>query len=274
MSLDILIGVTEEGNDLRLDVDTSGHMAIQGMTRSGKSVLTYVLVAHAVTMPGVLVAGCDPTGILLGPLQQAEESELRAVGLADPRSHANTVGALVEEMDRRIASLYAPESGLFRDKLAADDFANGVPLILAIFEEYPGLLAALDDDDRLHGRKPDARLGNRVRVGVRRLIQEGAKVGIRVVLIAQRMDAAIIGGAERSNLATRVSMRVDNADALRMLHPGATSELLERVEHFPPGRGYFESPQHPGAVFRADYMTYERYAKHIANPMKDEGKDQ
>ena len=86
-----------------------------------------------------------------------------------------------------------------------------------VLEEYPGELKQLRDFDAAQDRKRGERLEPTARAAVGRLVAEGAKAGVRVLLLAQRADAEFIDGASRSNFAARVSFRVDNADAVRML---------------------------------------------------------
>jgi S-DNA-T family DNA segregation ATPase FtsK/SpoIIIE len=163
--------------------------------------------------------------------------------------------AVVREMDGRIVGLLASD----RDKL--DDFTADLPLLVVVMEEYPGLLGAAEAQDAAEGRKPAERLASRLQRNVRRLIQEGAKVGVRVILVAQRMDAATVGGAERSNLGARFTLRVDNADAVKMLHPNASLEQIATVSGFDPGTGLVEMPGIPLQRFKADYLDYGNYSR-------------
>ena len=98
---------------------------------------------------------------------------------------------------------------------------------------------------------------------VRRLVQEGAKVGVRLVLIAQRMDASIVGGAERSNLGCRITLRVDNGDAVKMLHPQAPPEVVEAISRFSKGRGIVDLPGEPLTVMQSDLMDYAGYVRAV-----------
>ncbi|MBR5950501.1 MAG: hypothetical protein IKZ87_03605 [Actinomycetaceae bacterium] len=262
------LGVLENGRELSLDVLAPWHVALQGQSRSGKSNSAYVLLGRLSRFENVLVCGCDPTGLLLMPWQSYPFPEWRACGGSS--DFVGVIESLVGEMDRRIALLVSGmESGVYADKLS--EFTLEMPLLVVVLEEYPGLLSFLDSQDKALGRKAGDAYGARVRVGVRRLIQEGAKVGVRVVMIAQRFDASIVGGAERSNLGTRISHRVDNLDAIRMLHPSADSELMERVGTFEPGYGYIEQVGCEARVFRSYIADYGTYARTVVERGKSRG---
>ena len=252
-SLVVVLGRLEDASDFDVDLALAIHLAIQGASRSGKSVLTYLLLGEVASLPEVVVAGIDPTGLLFNGFKYAPRPELRHSLTNDLIAAADVLARVVTEMDERITGLL--NSG--RDKI--DAFTPERPLFLVMLEEYPGLLSAALTEDEANGRKAGVRVEPMLRLRVRRLIQEGAKVGIRVVLVAQRMSASAVGGDERSNIGTRISMRVDNADALKMLHGDVDDELVQQVRKFEPGVGLVERPGQPRMKFRADYTTYQDY---------------
>lgn len=56
------LGITELGTGFNIDFNDAWHYAIQGMTRSGKSVLVYSLLAPLAACDNVRICGVDPTG--------------------------------------------------------------------------------------------------------------------------------------------------------------------------------------------------------------------
>jgi len=223
---DIPMGRTEQGRMMNVNLAGSSHLIFQGQTRSGKSVATYGLLMQVAAMPDVLVTGCDPTGILLAPFHDSRHAEWQAMTTRDIDAHVAVLDRIVDEMDSRNSTL----ASRYLDKLSS--FTHDEPLILVVLEEYPGLLkaAAASKQDK------------DISVRVSRLLAEGAKAGIRVLMLVQRADASIVGGAERSNIATRLTLRVDNAAAVRMLHEGLSDDsLAEDMRTNPPGVGLFES---------------------------------
>lgn len=240
---DIPMGRTEHGKMIMLNLAGSSHIIFQGQTRSGKSVATYGLLMHAAAMPDVLVAGCDPTGILLAPFHDSRHAGWQALTTRDIDSHVDVLDRVVDEMDRRNASL-APR---YIDKLSS--FTPEEPLILVVLEEYPGLL----------NKAADTKQDKAISMRVSRLLAEGAKAGIRVLMLVQRADASIVGGAARSNISTRLTLRVDNSDAVRMLHEGLSDpSSAEEMRKSPPGVGLYESAG-PCYKLRTPFTMDSRY---------------
>lgn len=260
-----VLGRTSRGQDMALDIAGDPfHLACQGASRSGKSVALMGLLggyAPASRRGAVIVGGIDPTGLLLAPWADHPGSEFRALGLSNLDAVTAALSAAVSEMDRRIAWLM--DQG--RDKVTTpDDFAA----LFFVLEEYPGLVAALGSADA--PLKPGDRRLPMVKAGVQRLIQEGAKAGVRVLLLAQRMDASIVGGSERSNIGTRISLRVDNRDAVAMLHPDADTETVERIRGFAAGYAYVERPAEAPQIVRFDAVDYAEYRRVVMGGISDE----
>jgi len=251
--LAVRVGRCEDGSDLVIDLADPWHVGVQGMSRSGKSVLLYDLLAAAAGRDDVLLTGLDPTGILLAPWAHAPGADLRHCGTGDLDRAVEVVEALVALMDQRIGHLLATGT----DKVTPG--TSGMSVIVVVLEEYPGLVSVL----AAHDKATKTGLEGRVRLGVRRLVQEGAKAGVRVVMLAQRFDAAVVGGAERSNLGTRLSMRVDNGDAVRMLHPAATPVQVAELAAAEPGRGLVDTPGQPTRWFKADLTGYSQYREAV-----------
>lgn len=262
----ITLGRRQLGGDLVADLSDSWHWLIQGQTRSGKSVIAYNALAQIARHRDVAVAGVDPTGLLLGPWAGHSHGEWRANGAANPEAHVQVVERVAAEMDRRIGSYLGRATK--RDKLDAEHFAPDLPLILVVLEEYPGELKQLRDYDSAHDRKRGERLEPAFRAAVGRLVAEGAKAGVRVLLLAQRADAEYIDGASRSNFGARVSLRVDNADAVRMLFEQATPEEVEEITSLATGIGVCAFPGEPLSLFKGDYVTYQQYCDVIERHAK------
>lgn len=234
------------------------HLVIQGQTRSGKSVATYSLLSQVAAHPEVRVAGIDPTGLLLSPFARNGEPWV-VLGSSDEQveRYARLIASLVEEMGRRLEVLHSMETA---DKLEV--FSRDLPLLAVVLEEYPGIVQACTAYDST--RKPAERVGPAVTGGIARLVAEGAKVGIRVMLLAQRADASILGGAMRSNFPLRMSLRVDNNDAVRMLHPQAPEDLVDESRRFEQGEAIWQEPgaREPMKI-RGDLADYPRFATFV-----------
>lgn len=249
----IVFGRTEDG-PATWDPRFAAHVALQGATRSGKSELTYTLLGNLAGRSDVVVAGVDPSRVLLGPWGHQSRPDLRAVG-KDVDEALAVLTRLTDLMDERLNML--SESRL--DKF--DTFTEAFPLVVVVLEEYPGLLEACAAHDA--PLKPAERVRSRVEGAVAVLLRESAKVGIRVLLISQRMDASIVGGASRSQLGLRVTMRVDNADGVRMLHELASPDDIATVPLFGPGRCLVQQPGQPLTIVQADRTEYTTYLTRV-----------
>ncbi|WP_145981472.1 hypothetical protein [Pseudonocardia sp. HH130629-09] len=170
------------------------------------------------------------------------------LGLGDPGVIAEHVGRLVDDMDKRISSIP-------RDRDCLPD-ADG--LLFVVLEEYPGLLRYLD--------AADTKIGKRVRGYVARLLAEGRKAGVRVVLVAQRAEASVIGSTERGQCSTRLSFRVDNHDAVKLLHPDTDQDTAAAHASALPGIALVSSPGRPLTRVRAPWIGgYGEYVSRIGS---------
>lgn len=238
----LLLGVDEVGNRYQSSPVDLIHLAIQGATGSGKSIFTYGLLAQLVRCPNVLIGMSDPTGLLARPFRGTVHEEWMTSGTANPDDHADSLERLVELMDQRIAML-PPR----RDQV---DINEGSPLIFYVLEEYPGLLRAADDGKRSGGRV------DRIKLLVSRLISEGRKAGIRLVLLAQRFEAAIVDGFTRDQCTVRMSFRVGNATSIEMLHPTGRAAAEEHAIS-PPGVALLSAPGVPLVRLKSPYLGHD-----------------
>jgi hypothetical protein len=243
----VLLGRDEGGQDVTVDPVDLPHMIVQGQTRSGKSTFLYALLAQLTRHDHVIVAGVDPSGITLRPFTGTRHEPWQALGLASLDGIEKVLAELVAEMDHRLAAM-----PLGRDILpvGADN-----PLIVAVLDEYPALLRAVD--------AADTKAGKRVRALVARLLAESHKVGFRVVLAAQRAEASIVGAAERAQCAGRLSFRVDSADSIKLLHPDADDYAAGHTSS-PPGIALLSWPGRPLSRVRAPYIDYAGFCAAVA----------
>lgn len=257
----VRLGVDEEGHPVLWSPEDAAHVALQGQTRSGKSALLYGLLGGLAGRQDCQVAGLDPTGVLLLPWYHAGNQHIATPstvpeGMALYEYFHATINDLVEVMDQRIMQL--AESG--KDKI--DQFSAEVPVMVVVLEEYPGLLRAASAEDAAEGRKPAERVAGRIEAAVGRLVAEGAKAGIRVLLLGQRLSAKALDTDSRSNFGVRISLRVDSPEALGMLHSNA-HEWAPEVAVFEPGMGLIERPDTGQLRFRSDLTTYETYTERV-----------
>lgn len=207
----------------------------------------------------VVVCGIDPTGILLTPFTHGRGGSWVVPTAKDGPRAVAVLDAITDYMDARIQGVLAQG----RDKI--DVFHESTPVVLVVMEEYPGLLSQLRKDDAREGRAVKDRCAPKVEAAVGRIIKEGAKAGVIALILGQRMSANAIDTDDRSNIPTRLTLRVDNGDAVRMLHDGIDTGGTEEVRQFPPGRALYEAPGVPLQRVQADFTTYDTYLARVAN---------
>lgn len=251
--LTVRMGRMATGEDATINVADSSHVIFQGMTRSGKSAACYVLTSQLVGLPQVQLWGIDPNRVFLDPLAAATNRARFSLG-SDPVAALELLREFVALMDQRMDLLGI--HGI--DKL--ENFEPEIPLCIFFLEEYGALIRAADAHDS--GAKPADKVKGKIKSLVGRLVSEGAKAGVRVVMIVQRADAEIVDGATRAQFGTRVTLAVDNGDAVRMLHPGAEPETVDSVRGFSPGRCLFWQHRRE-SVAQMDYLTYAGYRNRI-----------
>lgn len=237
------LGHGEDGRPVDLEIGSAAHVIVQGATRSGKSVALYGVLGQLARHPHAEVTGCDPTGLLLAPWVGRDAVVAPSLGAANAAAHVAVLERLTAEMDARVAGI--------RPGRDAVDLGPGCPLLVVVLEEYPGLLRLLDTTDK--------NLARLARGAVARLLAEGGKAGLRVVLVAQRAEANIIGGYERGQASHRLSFRVDTADAVKMLHPDVAAEVVADHAVAPDGVALLTAPGVPLLRFRAPFTPYGEY---------------
>ena len=95
-----------------------------------------------------------------------------------------------------------------------------------------------------------------------RLVTQSAKCGIRVLVIAQRMDASILQGVARSNIETRFLLRSDAA-GIEMMIPDLDDRQRAFLARARPGVGFMTAPCVPPTLFRGVALSYQQYLDQV-----------
>jgi S-DNA-T family DNA segregation ATPase FtsK/SpoIIIE len=256
----ILLGRAEDGTLIEHVLASPGHLAVQGQNGSGKTQLSYGLLAQLCAAADVLITGSDITGLLLGRVWDGSAHRpWQVTGSRDLVAHADHLDRLVAWMDSRLDAM-PPR----RDSITP---TTTNPLVLVVLEEFPGLLRAAQVKDR--------KLAERITSAVLRLLSEGRKAAFRVLMLAQRFEAnAVGGGYARDQFAVRLSFRVP-AESLAMLHGDDARALGAEHANAAPGVAYLSAPGHDCTRLRAPYVggygAYcDRIARHGRRPVTDE----
>lgn len=257
-------GLTESGDPLTLDV-RRGHMLLVGGTGAGKSTLAYRLAAAWAADPLVRVVAVDPSQLLGAPFAEAGSG---SCGEDGPQGYVDTLAGVVADMETRLQAL--------RDA-RTDDYAELVdaehPWLVVVVDEAPGLVTLLESDDRLTSRKPAERLAPQAQAHIRRLLLEGRKAGIRVVISQQRadIDGGLLSGAARDQAATQAVVLRSQPEGVRMLLPGVADsapDYTTRLPAAPPGVCLVQVPGQPLTWARTyaspEDETYRWWHDHVA----------
>jgi len=129
-------------------------------------------------------------------------------------------------------------------------------LILAVIEEFPGLVRLLSTST--------GGVEKRARALLARLFGESRMAGMRLLLIAQRADANIIGGFERDQCSHAISFRVGSLSALSMLHSDADKSIAAEHATARPGVALLSALGVPLLRFRAPLTSYRQYHAEVA----------
>jgi hypothetical protein len=240
----LVVGVDEYGDPVAFTPAALPHVACQGRTRAGKSTLLYALLRQAVTVPGVRLAGVDPSGVLWRALPS---DPLRVSGLSSIPDVVAVLESLVAEMDDRLGRLPWDDDRLPCGPDQPD------PWLLIVLEELPGLLAALTSADR--------KTAEYVKLLIGRLAAESHKVGMRLIMAAQRFDANSTAGATvRSNCGLRISFSVENRAAVEFLHDDAGPDVVAQHVNAEPGVCLVSAPGAALRRVRTPHVTYQEWA--------------
>lgn len=258
----VLVAQAEDGTEITLPWISAPNGVIQGATRSGKSVWCYSVLAQLAALDDVVIAGSDPSGLLLGrPYAGTRHHPWQVTGSREVFDHVRLLRRLVDKMDDRIAALPARA-----DKW--ETFTPDRPLVVVVLEEFAGLLRLASTVPAPPKGEPAAGIKPRDQLLALygRLVSEGHKAGFRLLVITQRADATVVGGFERGQLGLKLSFRVDDEEALPMLHGSAGRLLAATHRYAPPGVALMDTPsvplrrvrgpRLPGPTEEADYARY------------------
>lgn len=220
---DILLGYTEDGEPVVINLATGSHGAVQGVTRSGKSITVNTIFAHAALMPDVRMVIIDPN---LGAVAPWWRTAHTVSASTSPEEACTILEDLRAEMERRQGIFWAART----DKLV--DFTPDMPLILLAIDEVSNFTNWVDK-----------KLAERFRALLQAVTSQGHKFGIRVWLLGQKLEAAVLNTATRTNLTSRICHRVDTVeDYLHLFPDGRHLDVTAAERSMPTGVGIVSVP--------------------------------
>jgi S-DNA-T family DNA segregation ATPase FtsK/SpoIIIE len=196
---DIVLMYSEDGDPITVNLARSGHGAIQGVTRSGKSITVNSLLAHAALMADVQTWIIDPNLGAVAPWWRTAHVVNADISPVRP---TEILKALREEMDRRQGIFWAART----DKIST--FSPELPLILLVIDEVSN-----------YTNWGDKKQAEAFRAELQAVASQGAKFGVRLWLLGQKLEAAVLNTATRTNLTSRICHRVDTIEDFLHLFP-------------------------------------------------------
>lgn len=213
--LPICIGVSEDGEAIFNDLTSAPHLLVAGTTGSGKSVTTRAILQSLFTLNDdnrkIEVAILDPKKVDYKQFEN-EQNLYRKKIIDNPKEMLSLLKETVAEMDKR----YSIMSELGVDSWIRLREKKELPYKIVLVDELADLLAVNKDVEDL----------------LTRLAQKARAAGIHLILSTQRPDAATLVGTLRSNIPSRIAMKVQKStESTIILDEVGAEHLLGKGDH-------------------------------------------
>jgi len=216
----IAIGITPEGEHVVRDLGKMPHLLVGGTTGAGKTMFLYSIIAS------LLTTHPDPNQLRLFLSSSGLEDFVFFEGLPHLEgghviTDANQALELlqtqiIEEFERRERVL---TSARCRNITEYNERSQTpLPPLVIIIDEFADLSDQLSDDKRAKNAFHD---------NIRRIAQLGRKRGVHLILCTQRPSADLVPTSIRSLLNARVSLRVNDSTASKMILDEVGAEQLQ-----------------------------------------------
>ncbi|MCK9567510.1 hypothetical protein M0R72_01010 [Candidatus Pacearchaeota archaeon] len=234
MVFPMLLGESDEGSKLWMDMNNNPHLLIAGSTGSGKSTLLHALIAnglilHAKNVRNVHIYLNDPKKTEFQEYTSDLSDTIKEVAstYSDTLSQLNYLAQVMEDR-------YALMSEIKIRSI--EENPRRLPLILCIVDEVADLML----QDR--GRKLEALIV--------RLAQKGRAAGIFMVLATQRPSVKVITGEIKANFPGRIACKTaSKVDSMVILDRVGAETLLGR------GDAVLKNQQFESLRFQVAYTT-------------------
>ncbi|MFJ6261575.1 FtsK/SpoIIIE domain-containing protein [Rhodococcus erythropolis] len=254
----IPIGRSLAGEDFSISVrEDIIHMLMQGVSRFGKSSLTYLMMSWMVRMRDVEVWGFDHTGFVLGPLEGLPGKRAATDSVDDIAALMDSLLMLMRDRNARMKASKVDKVELLPDR-------SEMPDVVVVFEEFSGLTQLLIDHDLVSGAKPSEKKAPRFQAGIGRLASEGGKFGIKLLFLDQRfLVTPSLTSTTRINCNVRMTFLTDEG-GVDLVIKDADAETVDRVTKFEQGRALVKMVGLPPFEMQADYLGgYATYLEQV-----------
>jgi S-DNA-T family DNA segregation ATPase FtsK/SpoIIIE len=225
--LKVPLGKDIFGGSVVSSIDRMPHLLVAGATGSGKSVainsviLALLFNARPAEVKLVLV---DPKMLELSLYN--EIPHLLSPVVTQPRRAAETLRALVAEMERRYRQLAEKGSKNIESYNKAVSEPERLPYIVVIIDELADLMMTVQRE---------------VEDSIMRLAQMARAAGIHLIVATQRPSVDVITGLIKANLPARISFQVSSkTDSRTILDANGAENLLGMGDmlFLPPGTAH------------------------------------
>lgn len=220
---DIPLMMSETGEWITINLAAGGHGAIQGATRSGKSITINSLLAWAALMRDVRVVIIDPNTAAVAPWWRTAHLVYDGT---DPEAATEILDQVYDELAARKALFWQQRS----DKIT--QFSPETPLYLIVVDE----VAEFAKDAKFQA-------------ALKRVGAQVAKFGGRLYPAGQKLDTDSISMGTRANLFDRICHRVESRHEFAHLFENApaleAAGLTAVDETMPQGVAIVRTRSHP-----------------------------
>jgi S-DNA-T family DNA segregation ATPase FtsK/SpoIIIE len=225
--LKIPLGKDIFGASVITSIDKMPHLLVAGATGSGKSVtINAVILAilYNARPSEVKLALVDPKMLELSAYEGIPH--LLSPVVTQPRKAAETLRAIVAEMERRYRQLAEKGSRNIESYNKAVPEAERLPFIVVIIDELADLMMTVQRE---------------VEDSIMRLAQMARAAGIHLIVATQRPSVDVITGLIKANLPSRISFQVSSkTDSRTILDANGAENLLGMGDMLfqPPGSSH------------------------------------
>ena len=252
--LKIPLGKDIFGSSVIGSIDKMPHMLVAGATGSGKSVaINSIILAilYNARPSEVKLALIDPKMLELSVYEGIPH--LLSPVVTQPKKAAETLRAIVAEMDRRYRTISEKGNKNIDSYNKAVPEAERLPYIVVIIDELADLMMTV---------------AREVEDSVMRLAQMARAAGIHLIVATQRPSVDVITGLIKANLPARISFQVSSkTDSRTILDANGAENLLGMGDMLfqPPGSSHIIRA-HGCFVSEAEIKRVVEFVKKQAKP--------
>lgn len=194
----VMLGYTETGNEVMLDIKQMKHVLITGMSQSGKSTMVRRILPSLVKYADVAIYSTKDSDFI--------DYDDTAFNCSDLDKMSSLVRKTVGEVERRNFRLRE-----VRKKYGVAEQCKDKPIIILI-DEFQSFSEMANEATM---------------VALKRIIREGAGLNVFIYLITQTPTKKVLSGGLRDNIMTDIAFRQRDSYGSRMAVGTREAEFLE-----------------------------------------------